>query len=71
MEKFPKITPSGYYPVVTATKKLLKENNFNLLEAGIKIAGMMANGLRNNFSGPAKILFEPVFSNLKSQKTFI
>jgi hypothetical protein len=51
-------------------RRLTNDSNFNVVLAVIKLSGILAKGLRKNFSNSAKILFPyitPKFRDKKNQ----
>jgi hypothetical protein len=56
---------------VQLIKKLLVENNINLLQCGFKITKNLCKGLKKNFRHPCKIIQSLVFSKLKDTKAMI
>ncbi len=63
----PKLAPTNFYPVVAMLRRLLSDSNVNVMMSAIKIAGVLACGLRKNFNSSAKNLFEPIISKLKDK----
>ncbi|CAK55846.1 unnamed protein product (macronuclear) [Paramecium tetraurelia] len=64
-----KMVPSpNVYSVVQLLKKLINEQNIAICTMSIKIAGLLANGLRKNFYQYVKILIQPLFARLKDKK---
>ncbi|CAD8148761.1 unnamed protein product [Paramecium pentaurelia] len=67
-----KMIPSpNVYSVVQLLKKLINEQNIAICTMSIKIAGLLANGLRKNFGQYVKILIQPLFARLKDKKQCI
>ncbi|CAD8052112.1 unnamed protein product [Paramecium sonneborni] len=64
-----KMIPSpNVYSIVQLLKKLINEQNIAICTMSIKIAGLLANGLRKNFLQYVKILTQPLFARLKDKK---
>ncbi|CAD8048541.1 unnamed protein product [Paramecium sonneborni] len=64
-----KMIPSpNVYSIVQLLKKLINEQNITICTMSIKIAGLLANGLRKNFLQYVKILIQPLFARLKDKK---
>ncbi|CAD8136690.1 unnamed protein product [Paramecium pentaurelia] len=64
-----KMVPSpNVYSIVQLLKKLINEQNIAICTMSIKIAGLLANGLRKNFYQYVKILIQPLFARLKDKK---
>ncbi|CAD8141973.1 unnamed protein product [Paramecium octaurelia] len=67
-----KMIPSpNVYSIVQLLKKLINEQNIAICLMSIKIAGLLANGLRKNFGQYVKILIQPLFARLKDKKQSI
>ncbi|CAK90740.1 unnamed protein product (macronuclear) [Paramecium tetraurelia] len=67
-----KMIPSpNVYSIVQLLKKLINEQNIAICIMSIKIAGLLANGLRKNFGQYVKILIQPLFARLKDKKQSI
>lgn len=67
----PRIAPTNYSPLVSMIKRLLNDNNFNVVVAATKIVGLLAKGLRKNFTGAAKNLVPMILSKFKDKKTIL
>ena len=52
-------------------KKLLKDKHANVIAHAIKIAGLLARGLRDRFAQEAKILTTPILLKLKDKNKAI
>jgi hypothetical protein len=49
-------------------KKLINDSNVSVCSSAIKIAGLLANGLRKSLARHAKILLTPLYLKLKDKK---
>ncbi|KAL4477492.1 hypothetical protein ABPG74_002642 [Tetrahymena malaccensis] len=67
----PKLAPTNYYPIVQMCKKLLNDSNVNIQVCAIKIVGLLASGLRKQFSQSAKLLSSQIVEKFKDKKQFI
>lgn len=56
---------------ITLIKRLLTDNNINLLQCGFKIIKNLSHGLKRNFVHPCKVILSLVFSKLRDTKAMI
>lgn len=50
-------------------RRLLSDSNFNVVLSVIKLAGILARGLRKSFSHQVKILLPMIIPKLRDKKT--
>ena len=63
---------ANFWPIVQMCKKIfMQEPNFNVIVAGVKIAGAMAKGLRKNYLTAAKLLFPLILDKFRDKKTIM
>lgn len=56
---------------ITLIKRLLSDNNINLLQCGFKVIKNLSKGLKRNFTHPCKVIQSLVFSKLRDSKAMI
>jgi|SRR6218665_2348173 len=56
---------------INLIKRLLADNNINLLQCGFKIIKNLSKGLKKNFAHPCKVILGYVFSKLRDTKAMI
>jgi hypothetical protein len=54
--KVPKLANTNYHPIISMTKKLLKDSNVNIIGLGLRVLTTLSKGLRKHFSFSAKNL---------------
>ena len=67
----PKLAANNFYHIIPFFKKILNDNNINIVIIGIKCLGVLAKGLRKNFSTGAKIFFPILLQKFKDKKTLL
>ena len=67
----PKLAPTNYYHINTMLKRLLGDSNVNVMLAAMKIYGLLAKGLRRNFTGTAKSVAPLILQKFREKKTLV
>lgn len=67
----PKVQTANFFPITSLIKKILNDNNVNVMCCGLKLCGLLAKTLRKSFQASAKLLFPLVISRFKEKKAFI
>lgn len=57
--------------MLSLIKKLLQDSNANINLCTIKLCGLLAKGLRKNFTNQAKLLFPLLTPKLRDKKTLM
>lgn len=50
-------------------RRLTNDSNFNVVLCSLKLAGILAKGLRKNYTQSAKLLFPYITIKLRDKKT--
>ena len=64
----PKILNSPHAHLIPFLKKLIGDSNFNISISAIKAIGILAKGLRADFSSGAKELIGPVLTKFREKR---
>lgn len=56
---------------ITLIKRLLTDNNINLLQCGLRVVKNLCSGLKKNFSQPCRAIMSPIFFKLRDTKAMI
>lgn len=67
----PKVQSASFFAITSLLKKILNDNNVNVMCCGLKLCGLLAKTLRKSFQSSAKLLFPLVLSRFKEKKPFI
>lgn len=68
----PKISGNNSsYPVLAMIKKVLNDNNVNVMVCGVKVLGLLAKGMRKAFNSAAKSFFSILVAKFKDKKTMV
>lgn len=65
------IVPRDVSHLITLIKRLLNDNNINLLQCGFKIMQNLSKGLKKHFGGVCRSVLGLVFGRLKDNKQMI
>ena len=65
----PKLAPTGHYHINTMLKRLLNDNNVNVMLTAIRIYGLLAKGLRKHFAPTAKSIAPFILQKFREKKT--
>lgn len=65
----PKIANTDFRHIIDLIKRLLGDSNMNVVLTTLKIASVMAQGLRKHFSPYAKMFFGSIIEKFKDKKT--
>ena len=65
------IVPHENSHYITLIKRLLSENNINLLQCGFKVVKNLCKGLKKNFAHSAKSFCSLAYGKLKDSKAMI
>lgn len=63
-----KIANTEHRHVVEMIRRLLNDSNFNVILSALKVASVLAKGLRKNFNHSAKILFPMITNKFREKK---
>ncbi len=69
--KIKNIMPRESSHYITLIKRLLSDNNINLLQCGFKIVKNLSNGLKKNFTHPCKVILSLIVSKFRDTKAII
>ena len=64
----PKIKPGNTTPLVACLLKLITDSNINVSSAAVKSVGLLAKGLRKEFSVPARSFIAPLILKFREKK---
>lgn len=65
----PKLANSECRHISELIRRLINDSNFNVVLWTLKIAGVMARGLRKHFAGTAKVHFFTIIGKFREKKT--
>ena len=65
----PKLANTEFRHIIDLIKRLISDANMNVVLNTLKIAAVMAQGLRKHFSPYAKMFFGDIIEKFKDKKT--
>lgn len=65
----PKIANTDFRHIIDLIKRLISDSNMNVVLTTLKIAAVMAQGLRKHFGPYAKMFFGDIIDKFKDKKT--
>lgn len=65
----PNINSSNFSAIMALLKKLLNDNNINVVLISVKVIGVLAKGLRKNLNQNCKVFFPFLLEKVKDKKT--
>lgn len=69
--KVKNICPRENSHYITLIKRLLGDNNINLLQCGFRIVKNLSKGLKKGFTHPCKVILSLIISKFRDTKVII
>ncbi|GLD92225.1 hypothetical protein PINS_up000758 [Pythium insidiosum] len=67
----PKLANGDYYELVNTLKILSNDSNVNIVAKSVEVLGVLADGLRKNFTQYARMMFPELMKKLSDKKSVI